>query len=72
MPYITQVYLIQGKVLRSQLALSSLYQQEGMDPDMVFCRTIRDQVRTHRLYRSQITFSRLLLLLRQIIPVNPR
>uniref|UniRef100_A0A8C5FU23 procollagen-lysine 5-dioxygenase n=1 Tax=Gadus morhua TaxID=8049 RepID=A0A8C5FU23_GADMO len=42
-PYITQVYLIQGKVLRSRLALSSLYQQEGMDPDMVFCRTIRDQ-----------------------------
>ena len=45
-PYITQVYLIQGKVLRSRLALSSLYQQEGMDPDMVFCRTIRDQVGT--------------------------
>ncbi|KAJ3585418.1 hypothetical protein NHX12_014137 [Muraenolepis orangiensis] len=42
-PYITQVYLIQGKVLRSRLAQISLYQQEGMDPDMVFCRTIRDQ-----------------------------
>lgn len=42
-PYITQVYLIQGKVLRSTLLQSSLYQQEGMDPDMVFCRTVRDQ-----------------------------
>ncbi|CAL8241234.1 unnamed protein product [Merluccius merluccius] len=42
-PYITQVYLIQGKVLRSRLAQTSLYQQEGMDPDMVFCRTVRDQ-----------------------------
>ncbi|XP_030631845.1 multifunctional procollagen lysine hydroxylase and glycosyltransferase LH3 [Chanos chanos] len=42
-PYITQVYLIRGSTLRSRLAHVSLYQQEGMDPDMVFCRTIRDQ-----------------------------
>ncbi|XP_067117894.1 multifunctional procollagen lysine hydroxylase and glycosyltransferase LH3 [Osmerus mordax] len=42
-PYITQVYLIQGSVLRGRLLQASLYSQDGMDPDMVFCRTIRDQ-----------------------------
>ncbi|KAM4714261.1 multifunctional procollagen lysine hydroxylase and glycosyltransferase LH3 [Anableps anableps] len=42
-PYITQVYLIKGSVLRSKLAQVSLFVDDGMDPDMVFCRTIRDQ-----------------------------
>ncbi|XP_043954487.1 multifunctional procollagen lysine hydroxylase and glycosyltransferase LH3 isoform X2 [Gambusia affinis] len=42
-PYITQVYLVKGSVLRSKLSQVSLFVDEGMDPDMVFCRTIRDQ-----------------------------
>ncbi|XP_056299129.1 multifunctional procollagen lysine hydroxylase and glycosyltransferase LH3 [Pseudoliparis swirei] len=42
-PYITQAYLIRGRVLRAQLAQVSLYVDEGQDPDMVFCRSIRDQ-----------------------------
>uniref|UniRef100_A0A096LV87 Procollagen-lysine, 2-oxoglutarate 5-dioxygenase 3 n=1 Tax=Poecilia formosa TaxID=48698 RepID=A0A096LV87_POEFO len=42
-PYITQVYLVKGSVLRSKLSQASLFVDEGMDPDMVFCRTIRDQ-----------------------------
>ncbi|KAM6908893.1 multifunctional procollagen lysine hydroxylase and glycosyltransferase LH3 [Xenentodon cancila] len=42
-PYITQVYLIKGSVLRSKLSKVSLYIDDGMDPDMVFCRSIRDQ-----------------------------
>ncbi|KAF5884738.1 procollagen-lysine,2-oxoglutarate 5-dioxygenase 3-like, partial [Clarias magur] len=42
-PYITQVYLIQGDVLRTRLSHVSLYQEDGLDPDMVFCRAIRDQ-----------------------------
>ncbi|XP_037832688.1 multifunctional procollagen lysine hydroxylase and glycosyltransferase LH3 [Kryptolebias marmoratus] len=42
-PYITQVYLIKGSVLRSKLSQVSLFVDEGMDPDMVFCRSIRDQ-----------------------------
>ncbi|KAM4564296.1 multifunctional procollagen lysine hydroxylase and glycosyltransferase LH3 [Fundulus diaphanus] len=42
-PYITQVYLIQGSVLRSKLAQVGLFVDEGMDPDMVFCRSFRDQ-----------------------------
>ncbi|XP_037533039.1 multifunctional procollagen lysine hydroxylase and glycosyltransferase LH3 [Nematolebias whitei] len=42
-PYITQVYLIKGSVLRSKLSQVSLFVDEGLDPDMVFCRSIRDQ-----------------------------
>ncbi|KAI3376196.1 hypothetical protein L3Q82_016396, partial [Scortum barcoo] len=42
-PYITQAYLIRGSVLRSKLSQVSLYVDEEMDPDMVFCRSIRDQ-----------------------------
>ncbi|MEQ2198448.1 hypothetical protein XENOCAPTIV_013028, partial [Xenoophorus captivus] len=42
-PYITQVYLIKGSVLRSKLSQVSLFVDEEMDPDMVFCRSIRDQ-----------------------------
>uniref|UniRef100_A0A8C9U3H1 procollagen-lysine 5-dioxygenase n=1 Tax=Scleropages formosus TaxID=113540 RepID=A0A8C9U3H1_SCLFO len=42
-PYINQVYLIQGATLRNRLAHVSLFSQDGMDPDMVFCRTVRDQ-----------------------------
>uniref|UniRef100_A0A671PFK0 Procollagen-lysine,2-oxoglutarate 5-dioxygenase 3-like n=1 Tax=Sinocyclocheilus anshuiensis TaxID=1608454 RepID=A0A671PFK0_9TELE len=43
-PYITQVYLIRGETLRSRLAPVSLYQQEGMDPDMIFCKSVREQL----------------------------
>ncbi|XP_076842261.1 multifunctional procollagen lysine hydroxylase and glycosyltransferase LH3-like [Brachyhypopomus gauderio] len=42
-PYVSQVYLIRGDVLRTRLAHVSLYEQNGMDPDMVFCRVVRDQ-----------------------------
>uniref|UniRef100_A0A1A7W8Z6 procollagen-lysine 5-dioxygenase n=1 Tax=Iconisemion striatum TaxID=60296 RepID=A0A1A7W8Z6_9TELE len=42
-PYITQVYLIKGSVLRSKLSQVSLFMDDGMDPDMVFCRSFRDQ-----------------------------
>ncbi|KAL4631429.1 procollagen-lysine,2-oxoglutarate 5-dioxygenase 3-like [Arapaima gigas] len=42
-PYISQVYLIRGATLRSRLAHINLFSQNDMDPDMVFCRTVRDQ-----------------------------
>lgn len=42
-PYISQAYLIKGSVLRSKLSQVSLYVEEGADPDMVFCRSIREQ-----------------------------
>lgn len=45
MPYITQAYLLKGSMLRTKLSQVSLYMDEGgMDADMVFCRSIRDQV----------------------------
>ena len=43
-PYITQVYLIKGSVLRSKLSQVSLFLDQEMDSDMVFCRNIREQV----------------------------
>ncbi|KAI4797266.1 hypothetical protein KUCAC02_025221, partial [Chaenocephalus aceratus] len=41
--YIEIAYLLRGSVLRSRLSQASLYLDETMDPDMVFCRSIRDQ-----------------------------
>uniref|UniRef100_A0A3Q1K247 procollagen-lysine 5-dioxygenase n=1 Tax=Anabas testudineus TaxID=64144 RepID=A0A3Q1K247_ANATE len=51
-PYITQSYLIKGSILRTKLSQVSLYVDEGMDSDMVFCRSIRDQV-TRSLMKSK-------------------
>ncbi|XP_058874995.1 multifunctional procollagen lysine hydroxylase and glycosyltransferase LH3 [Acipenser ruthenus] len=42
-PYITQVYLVKGRTLRRELAQRDMFTQEGMDPDMVFCRNVREQ-----------------------------
>ncbi|TRY64766.1 hypothetical protein DNTS_027664 [Danionella cerebrum] len=42
-PYITQVYLLRGETLRSRLSSVSLYQQESLDPDMSFCKSVREQ-----------------------------
>uniref|UniRef100_A0AAQ4PY35 procollagen-lysine 5-dioxygenase n=1 Tax=Gasterosteus aculeatus aculeatus TaxID=481459 RepID=A0AAQ4PY35_GASAC len=54
-PYITQAYLIKGSVLRSKLSQVSLYVEEGMDPDMVFCRSIRDQVTAKNINKHSQT-----------------
>lgn len=43
-PYITQVYLMKGSVLRSQPAPLSLFLDPDMDADMAFCRSLREQV----------------------------
>ncbi|XP_023821824.1 procollagen-lysine,2-oxoglutarate 5-dioxygenase 3 isoform X4 [Oryzias latipes] len=42
-PYISQVYLVKGSVLRSKLSHLNLFVDQGMDPDMVFCKNVRDQ-----------------------------
>lgn len=42
-PYLTQVYLMKGSLLRTKLAQVQLFQDKDMDPDMVFCRSVRDQ-----------------------------
>uniref|UniRef100_A0A8C1NI27 procollagen-lysine 5-dioxygenase n=1 Tax=Cyprinus carpio TaxID=7962 RepID=A0A8C1NI27_CYPCA len=52
-PYITQVYLIRGETLRSRLSAVSLYQQEGMDPDMIFCKSVREQVSKIRIVKKK-------------------
>lgn len=42
-PYLTQVYLIRGEVLRSKLNQVQMFSDPDLDPDMVFCRSVRDQ-----------------------------
>lgn len=42
-PYLTQVYLIRGEVLRSKLNQVQLFTDSDLDADMVFCRSVRDQ-----------------------------
>ncbi|XP_028654141.1 multifunctional procollagen lysine hydroxylase and glycosyltransferase LH3 [Erpetoichthys calabaricus] len=42
-PYITQIYLIKGETLRKELSQINMFSHEVMDPDMVFCRNIREQ-----------------------------
>ncbi|KAM9701202.1 multifunctional procollagen lysine hydroxylase and glycosyltransferase LH3-like isoform 1-T1 [Menidia menidia] len=42
-PYLTQSYVLRGALLRSRLQQVSLYLDQGLDPDMVFCRSLRDQ-----------------------------
>ncbi|KAL4646070.1 procollagen-lysine,2-oxoglutarate 5-dioxygenase 1 [Arapaima gigas] len=42
-PYISSVYLVQATVLRSDLTAEDLFHSEMLDPDMAFCRNVRDQ-----------------------------
>ncbi|XP_033839766.1 multifunctional procollagen lysine hydroxylase and glycosyltransferase LH3 isoform X1 [Periophthalmus magnuspinnatus] len=42
-PYLTQVYLVQGPILRSKLSQVQLYKDPDLDSDMVFCRSVREQ-----------------------------
>nr|XP_014352218.1 PREDICTED: procollagen-lysine,2-oxoglutarate 5-dioxygenase 3 [Latimeria chalumnae] len=42
-PYITQVYLIRGRTLRTELQDKKMFTREHLDPDMTFCKNIREQ-----------------------------
>nr|XP_023700716.1 procollagen-lysine,2-oxoglutarate 5-dioxygenase 3-like isoform X2 [Paramormyrops kingsleyae] len=42
-PYISQVFLIRGDTLRTQLKQISLSSQKDQDTDMAFCRAVREQ-----------------------------
>ncbi|XP_028298229.1 multifunctional procollagen lysine hydroxylase and glycosyltransferase LH3 isoform X4 [Gouania willdenowi] len=42
-PYVSQAYLIKASVLRSKFSDVSLFMDQDLDPDMAFCRSIRDQ-----------------------------
>ncbi|XP_059498697.1 multifunctional procollagen lysine hydroxylase and glycosyltransferase LH3-like isoform X1 [Stegostoma tigrinum] len=40
-PYITQVYLIKGEILRNELRQKNVFTQVELDPDMIFCKNLR-------------------------------
>ncbi|XP_055521918.1 LOW QUALITY PROTEIN: multifunctional procollagen lysine hydroxylase and glycosyltransferase LH3-like, partial [Leucoraja erinacea] len=40
-PYLSQVYLVKGDVLRSELRQRHVYTLGDQDPDMVFCKNVR-------------------------------
>ncbi|XP_061664656.1 multifunctional procollagen lysine hydroxylase and glycosyltransferase LH3 isoform X1 [Syngnathoides biaculeatus] len=42
-PYMSQAYLVKGSVLRSKLSKVNLYEDPNLDPDMAFCRRVREQ-----------------------------
>uniref|UniRef100_A0A8C9WRR2 Procollagen-lysine,2-oxoglutarate 5-dioxygenase 1 n=1 Tax=Scleropages formosus TaxID=113540 RepID=A0A8C9WRR2_SCLFO len=42
-PYISSVYLVKATVLRTDLAAEDVFHSEALDPDMAFCRNVRDQ-----------------------------
>uniref|UniRef100_A0A8C8SFI6 procollagen-lysine 5-dioxygenase n=1 Tax=Pelusios castaneus TaxID=367368 RepID=A0A8C8SFI6_9SAUR len=43
-PYISQAYLVRGKTLRSELHDRSVFTLEDTDPDMAFCKNVRERV----------------------------
>uniref|UniRef100_A0A7M4F7B3 Procollagen-lysine,2-oxoglutarate 5-dioxygenase 1 n=1 Tax=Crocodylus porosus TaxID=8502 RepID=A0A7M4F7B3_CROPO len=42
-PYISNIYLIKGKTLRSELDQGNLFQSSKLDADMAFCQNVRDR-----------------------------
>lgn len=44
MPYISNIYLIKGSALRTELQRTDLFHHSKLDPDMSFCANIRQQV----------------------------
>lgn len=45
-PYVANIYLIKGKVLRSQMKGRNYFARDRMDPDMALCRNAREMVRS--------------------------
>lgn len=42
-PYISQAYLVRGETLRSELHDRSVFTMEETDPDMAFCKNVRER-----------------------------
>ncbi|KAG8444466.1 hypothetical protein GDO86_009587, partial [Hymenochirus boettgeri] len=42
-PYISQSYLIKGETLRKELSNKNIFTVGQMDPDMAFCKSVRDK-----------------------------
>lgn len=43
MPYIAQAYVIRGETLRTELPQREVFSSSDTDPDMAFCKSLRDQ-----------------------------
>lgn len=43
-PYMANVYLIQGKTLRSEMNERNYFVRDKLDPDMALCRNAREMV----------------------------
>lgn len=43
-PYISQAYVIRGETLRTELPQKEVFSSSDTDPDMAFCKSLRDQV----------------------------
>lgn len=43
-PYISNIYLMKGSALRTELQQTDLFHYSKLDPDMAFCANIRQQV----------------------------
>lgn len=44
-PYISQAYVIRGETLRTELPQREVFSGSDTDPDMAFCKSLRDKVR---------------------------
>lgn len=43
-PYISQAYVIRGETLRTELPQREVFSGSDTDPDMAFCKSVRDKV----------------------------
>lgn len=43
-PYISQAYVIRGETLRTELPQKEVFSSSDTDPDMAFCKSVRDKV----------------------------
>lgn len=43
-PYISQAYVIRGETLRTELPQREVFSGSDTDPDMAFCKSLRDKV----------------------------
>ncbi|ETE69598.1 Procollagen-lysine,2-oxoglutarate 5-dioxygenase 3 [Ophiophagus hannah] len=42
-PYISQAYLLKGEILRQELPQRNIFTLEDTDPDMAFCKSVREK-----------------------------
>ncbi|XP_058038161.1 multifunctional procollagen lysine hydroxylase and glycosyltransferase LH3 [Ahaetulla prasina] len=42
-PYISQAYLLKGEILRQELTQRNIFTLEDTDPDMAFCKSVREK-----------------------------